>query len=64
MGTTTNTIERGDLGAGEIFTITDWAEDYALDCNTDAVANANNVLGTLIKVLIEKGIISGSVTTA
>ena len=49
--------------AGAAFTITDWAEDFTLDCNTDVVAVTNNVLGTLIKELIQKGILTGSVAT-
>ena len=64
MTTYTNDFERGKAVQKTAFTITDWTEDYALDCNTDVVANANNVLGTLIRELIRQGIIKGSVTTA
>lgn len=45
--------------------ITDWTEDLSLDCNTEAVlANLCNNFGTLVKQLIELGIIKGSVVTA
>lgn len=43
--------------------VTDWTEDLVLDCNTDN-ASLGNCLGTLIKQLIEAGIIKGSVVTA
>lgn len=44
------------------FTVTNIAEDFALDCNGEAGALATaDVLGTLIKILIRKGIINGTV---
>ena len=44
------------------FSVTNWTNDVALDCNGEAGALAlADVVGTLIKVLIEKGIISGTV---
>ena len=43
------------------FAITAWTSDVALNCDTGAVAETNDVLGTLIKLLIEKGIITGTV---
>ena len=49
-------------GGAAAFTITNWTADVALDCNAAAVAETNDVLGTLIKILIEKGIITGKVT--
>ena len=49
----------GELGE---FAVTNWTNDVALDCNGEAGALAlADVVGTLIKVLIEKGIISGTV---
>jgi hypothetical protein len=42
--------------------VTDWTEDLALDCNTDNAA-LGNCLGTLIKQLIQKGILKGSVVS-
>jgi hypothetical protein len=42
--------------------VTDWTEDLILDCNTDAYSG--NVIGTLIKQLIQLGILKGSVVTA
>lgn len=44
------------------FTITNLSQDLAMDCNAAADAEICDVLGTLIKILIEKGIISGTVT--
>lgn len=48
----------GELGE---WTVTNWTEDFSIDCNA-AVAVIGDGLGTLIKVLIEKGILSGSVS--
>jgi len=44
------------------FTVTDQTDDYTLDCDSDD-ADLGDVLGTLIKELIQKGVIKGSVTT-
>lgn len=63
MTVTSNVCLRDHLAAGQVFTITDWTEDFAMDCNTDNAAAIANCLGTLINVLIQKGVISGSVTT-
>jgi hypothetical protein len=55
--------ERSKPAEGE-WVITDWTEDLALDCNTEAVlGNLCNNFGTLIKQLISAGIIKGSVAT-
>ncbi len=43
--------------------VTDWTEDLTLDCNTDD-ADLGDVVGTLIKQLIQKGILKGTVVTA
>ena len=44
------------------WTVTDWTEDLSLDCNSDNASLGNN-LGTLIKQLIQLGILKGSVAT-
>jgi hypothetical protein len=44
------------------FAVTNHVEDYALDCNGEAGALAvADVLGTLIRELIRKGVINGTV---
>ncbi len=43
------------------FTVTNITEDYALDCNGNSDLATADVLGTLIRELIRKGIISGTV---
>lgn len=63
MTTFTNDTQR-DKGTTPNFAVTDWAEDYAMDCNTDAVGAVANVLGTLIRDLMAQGIIKGTVVTA
>lgn len=49
----------GELGQ---FIVTNWTEDYDMDAN-GAVAVVADTLGTLIKVLAEKGIISATVSS-
>lgn len=45
------------------FAVTNIAEDYALDCNGEAGAlGVADVLGTLIRELIRKGIINGTIS--
>jgi peroxiredoxin len=44
------------------WSVTNWTENLALDCNTDNASLGNN-LGTLIKELIQKGILTGSVVS-
>jgi hypothetical protein len=48
----------GELGQ---FVVTNWTEDFDMDAN-GAVAVVADTLGTLIKVLAEKGIIAATVT--
>ena len=43
------------------FAVTNITEDYALDCNANADLATADVLGTLIRELIRKGIINGTV---
>ena len=49
----------GELGE---FAVTNWVSDLALDCNGNSDLATADVLGTLIKILIEKGVISGTVS--
>lgn len=43
------------------FAVTNITEDYALDCNGNADLSTADVLGTLIRELIRKGVINGTV---
>lgn len=63
MTTYTYSGTRDSPQAVASFTVTDWTEDLTLDCNTDD-ADLGDVLGTVIKQLIDKGILKGTVTTA
>lgn len=56
-----NQRENNDILAPE-FTVTNWTDDVALDCNAAAVAETNDVLGTLIRQLIRLGILNGTVS--
>lgn len=53
---------RDTTGVQGEFAVTNWVSDLGLVCTTDDAA-LGNVLGTLIKVLIEKGIIAGTVNS-
>jgi hypothetical protein len=44
------------------FTVTNWTEDFAMDCDGAADAEICDVLGTLIKELIASGLIAGTVS--
>jgi hypothetical protein len=44
------------------FTITNLTQDVAMDCNTAADAELADVLATVIRELIRKGILNGTVT--
>ena len=63
MTTYSGGVQRDSPQATGVWAVTDWTDDHALDCNTDD-ADLGDVLGTLIKELIDKGILKGSVVTA
>ena len=50
-----------DNGTSE-YTVTNWTNDKALDCNANSDLATADVLGTLIADLIEAGVISGTVS--
>lgn len=43
------------------FAVTNFTQDYAFDANTATLADTSDVLATLIRDLIAKGIIHGTV---
>jgi hypothetical protein len=44
------------------WTVTNWTSDLTLDCDGGAIAATDDVLGTLIKTLIENGTLNGTVS--
>lgn len=59
------TVESGKKDCpSAVFTITNYTEDLDMDCNSAADAEICDVLATLLRELIDKGIINGSVATA
>ena len=56
-------VTRDNRNTQTPFTITNWTEDVAMDCNNAADAELADVLGTLIKHLMEQGIINGTINT-
>ena len=59
MVTISYTNKRDEINT-TVWTVTDQTDDYTLDCDSDD-ANLGDNLGTLIKQLIQLGIIKGSV---
>jgi hypothetical protein len=43
------------------FAVTNFTQDYAFDANTATLADTSDVLATLIRDLIVKGIVNGTV---
>lgn len=43
------------------FAVTNFTQDYAFDANTATLADTSDVLATLIRDLIAKGIVNGTV---
>ena len=58
----TNFYVLGAVAQTTAFTITNWTNDVAMDCNAAADAEICDVLGTLIKHLIAAGVIAGTVS--
>lgn len=53
--------KRDLTGQDTNFAVTNITEDFTLDCNANSDLATADVLGTLIKVLIRKGVINGTV---
>ena len=62
-GSGTRVLVQGITGVEltNAYTVTNHTVDRAIDCDTAAVAETNDVLGTLINDLIEAGVITGTV---
>lgn len=56
-----DTVSSDSTGALPKFEITNLTEDYDMDCNASADAVICDVLGTLIRELIQRGVINGTV---
>ncbi len=56
-----DTIYTDVTGALPKFAVTNLTEDYDMDCNSSADAVICDVLGTLIRELIQRGVINGTV---
>lgn len=51
-----------DTQNDEAFIVTNIAEDFTLDCNANSDLATADVLGTLIRQLIRRGVINGTVS--
>ena len=56
-----DTVYKDSSGTEQKFTITNINEDFDFDCNVNDTLVTSDVLGTLIRVLIRKGVINGTV---
>ena len=56
-----DTIYKDASGVEQKFAVTNINEDFDFDCNAADTLVTSDVLGTLIRVLIRKGIINGTV---
>ncbi len=62
QGGVRDTLYKDASGVEQKFTVTNIAEAFSLNCNAEAGALAvADTLATLIRVLIRKGIINGTV---
>ena len=56
-----DTLNSDSSGAMPKFAVTNYIEDFNFDANTGTLGVTSDVLATLIKQLIRKGIIDGTV---
>jgi len=57
-----DTVQTDSGGAiAQKFEVTNFAEDYSFDADTVSLNVTSDVLGTLIRELIQRGIINGTV---
>jgi hypothetical protein len=57
-----DTVQTDAGGAiAQKFEVTNFTEDYSFDADTAALTVTSDVLGTLIRELIQRGIINGTV---
>ena len=61
QGGARDTVTTDSGGAIGKFEVTNFNEDYSFDCNTATLGVTSDVLGTLIRELIQRGIINGTV---
>jgi len=55
---------RDPRGSQGVFAITNFTNDVALDCDSTSDGELADVLSTVIKQLIEQGILNGTVNSA
>jgi len=61
QGGVRDTVTTDSGGAIGKFELTNFTEDYSFDCNTGTLGVTSDVLGTLIRELIQRGVINGTV---
>ena len=55
---------RDSRASGPVFALTNWTSDVDIDCNSATNDELSDLVGTLIKALIEQGILNGTVASA
>ena len=54
---------RDNRDKGPVFSITNWTSDVDIDANSATNDELSDLLGTVIKVLIEQGILNGTINS-
>ena len=54
---------RDNRDKGPFFVLTNWTSDVDIDCNSATNDELSDLIGTLIKVLIERGILNGTINS-
>ena len=61
----TGTRDVRDNKTGQtVFAFTNWTEDAGVDCNSATNDELSDTLATVVKILIEQGILNGTVASA
>lgn len=61
---TGNRDTRDSRSSGPVFALTNWTSDVDIDCNSATNDELSDLVGTLIKTLIEQGTLNGTVASA
>ena len=61
QGGARDTVYKDSAGVEQKFTVTNISQAFSLNCNANDDLVTADTLGTLIRVLIRKGIINGTV---
>ena len=61
---TGNRNNRDNRDKGPVLALTNWVSDVDIDCNSATNDELSDLIGTVIKTLIEQGILNGTIAEA